>query len=142
MTVPTSIGIPPLPPLVRSDSSGEGSEPTNTLALLLPHLALFTPPVLALLRSYYEQYGLIKVWAPVKGFGRVIIVYSTEAEASTARREGDRLELDLDAGKPEQDAPKETSKSEANGTYFNSRKRKLQQNRSVLDLTPGADPAV
>lgn len=129
MTVPNSIGIPPPPPLDRSDSSGEASEPTNTLALLLPHLALFSPPVLALLKSYYEQYGTIKVWAPVKGFGRVIIVFSSEEEASTARREGDRLELDLDAGKPEQDTAEDAAKSEPEGAYFNSRKRKLQRNR-------------
>jgi len=34
----------------------------------------------------------------VKGFGRVIIVYATDAEAALAKKEGDRLFLDVDLG--------------------------------------------
>ena len=34
----------------------------------------------------------------MKGFGRVIIVYATDAEAALAKKEGDRLFLDVDLG--------------------------------------------
>jgi len=73
-------------------------EQTNTLALLLPHLALFEGPQLRLLKEHYSQFGNIVHWAPVKGFGRVIIVYATDEEAAVAKKEGDRLFLDVDLG--------------------------------------------
>jgi hypothetical protein len=76
----------------------EDIEQTNTLALLLPHLALFESPQLRLLKEHYSQFGNIVHWAPVKGFGRVIIVYATDEEAALAKKEGDRLFLDVDLG--------------------------------------------
>jgi hypothetical protein len=76
----------------------EDIEQTNTLALLLPHLALFEGPQLRLLKEHYSQFGNIVHWAPVKGFGRVIIVYATDEEAALAKKEGDRLFLDVDLG--------------------------------------------
>jgi len=76
----------------------EDQEPTNTLALLLPHLALFEGPQLRLLKEHYSQFGNIVHWAPVKGFGRVIIVYATDDEAALAKKKGDRLFLDVDLG--------------------------------------------
>jgi hypothetical protein len=130
MTVPGSIGIPPPPPLDSSRSSDRPATSTNTLALLLPHLALFSPPVLALLKGYYEQYGQIRVWAPVKGFGRVIVVYATEGEAAKAKQEGDWLELDLDAGKEEtSDDATPQEQNEGDVPYFNAKKRKYKPNR-------------
>ncbi|WWD20575.1 hypothetical protein CI109_105051 [Kwoniella shandongensis] len=93
---PSSIPIPPPPPLDPSTSTTPPQhEPTNTLALLLPHQSLFAPPVLALLQDYYSQYGEIVHWAPVRGFGRVIIVWREEGEAERAKTEGDWLRLDL-----------------------------------------------
>lgn len=73
-------------------------EPTNTLALLLPHPTLFAPPVLDLLRAHYAYFGRIAHWAPVKGFGRVIVVFETEEEAENAKRQGDWLKLDVPVG--------------------------------------------
>lgn len=92
----------PPPPLIPDEpSSGIGGAeadegPTNTLALLLPHLSLFSPPILDLLRAHYESYGVIAHWAPVKGFGRVIVVYETVEAADEAKEKGDRLFLDVD----------------------------------------------
>lgn len=83
------------PSLIAEDQE---EEKTNTLALLLPHLALFEGPQLRLLKEHYSQFGNIVHWAPVKGFGRVIIVYATDDEAGIAKREGDRLFLDVDLG--------------------------------------------
>lgn len=85
------------PPSLISDTATE-TERTNTLALLLPHLALFEGPSLRLLKEHYSSFGNIAHWAPVKGFGRVIIVYETEDEAAYAKEEGDRLFLDVDLG--------------------------------------------
>lgn len=104
-----STSIPPVPPLSPSPGPDGGTkspererERTNTLALLLPHLSLFQPPSLRLLKEHYSSFGQIVHWAPVKGFGRVIIVYSTDEEAAYAKKEGDRLFLDVDLGEEEE----------------------------------------
>ena len=89
------------PSLVSDREDPTSAERTNTLALVLPHLALFEPPSLRLLREHYGSFGEIAHWAPVKGFGRVIIVYQREVDAATAKREGDRLFLDVDLGEEE-----------------------------------------
>ncbi|KAK6906777.1 calcineurin-binding protein [Kwoniella mangroviensis CBS 10435] len=86
---PGSISIPPPPPLDPPE------EPTNTLALLLPNQALFSPPILALLKDHYGLFGDIVHWAPVKGFGRAIVVFATNEDAERAKKEGDWLKLDL-----------------------------------------------
>ncbi|TYJ55624.1 hypothetical protein B9479_003656 [Cryptococcus floricola] len=82
---------PPAPSTIPHD-------PTNTLALLLPHPNLFSPPVLSLLRAHYEQFGRIAHWAPVRGFGRVIVVFESEEEAEAAKAEGDWLKLEVPVG--------------------------------------------
>lgn len=97
MTLPDPTSSTSTPPLVSDSGSGG----TNTLALLLPHLSLFQPPSLRLLKEHYSSFGEIVHWAPVRGFGRVIIVYRTEEEAGYAKREGDRLYLDVDLGEDE-----------------------------------------
>lgn len=66
---------------------------TNTLALLLPHPFLFSPPLQSLLRDHYETYGPIRAWAPIRAFGRVMVVYQTYEAAGRAKKEGDRLVL-------------------------------------------------
>jgi hypothetical protein len=71
-------------------------EITNTLALLLPSQQLFEPAILSVLRNHYEGYGRLAHWAPVRGFGRVILVYDEEEDAARAKREGDRLKLDAE----------------------------------------------
>ena len=71
-------------------------EQTNTQALLLPHQALFASPILQILREHYESYGKIAHWAPVRAFGRVIIVWEEVDGADRAKRDGDFLKLDVD----------------------------------------------
>ncbi|WVN89650.1 uncharacterized protein L203_104880 [Cryptococcus depauperatus CBS 7841] len=68
-------------------------EPTNTLALILPHHTLFTASAQQLLRTHYEHFGRIAHWGPIKSFGRVIVVFETEEEAEVAKRDGDWLRL-------------------------------------------------
>ncbi|KAL7422949.1 hypothetical protein Q5752_002247 [Cryptotrichosporon argae] len=84
---------PPVPPLDPPSPTL-----TNTLALLLPSLALFDAAVLTLLREHYEAFGPLAHWAPVRAFGRVILVYAREGDAERARHEGDRLRIDLGEG--------------------------------------------
>jgi len=94
---PTSIDIPSPPALLADHPSPDPeSERTNTYALLLPHISLFSPAVLSLLRDYYEQYGTIAHWAPVRGFGRAIVVWEEVEDAERAKKEGDWLRLDVD----------------------------------------------
>jgi hypothetical protein len=107
---PLSLAIPPPPPLdpdvADSDPVSSSTYPdpdvdrTNTLALLLPHPSLFHPPVLALLRQHYEGYASIAHWAPIRGFGRVIVVFDSVEGAASAKKEGDRLWLDVDVTSP------------------------------------------
>ncbi|WVQ86024.1 hypothetical protein IAT38_008192 [Cryptococcus sp. DSM 104549] len=87
----------PPTPLSGPQAAGAADPPpqTNTLALLLPHPTLFAPPILTLLRQHYEHYGPIAHWAPVRGFGRAIVVYEREEDAEMAKREGDWLRLDV-----------------------------------------------
>ncbi|KAL7410168.1 Calcipressin-domain-containing protein [Mrakia frigida] len=101
---PISLPTPPLLP---------APERTNTLALLLPHPFLFHPPILALLRSHYETFGTIHTWAPIRAFGRVIVVFDDEEGAMRAKREGDRLEI----GGEEEEEGKEGHRL-PEGTYF------------------------
>jgi len=122
--------IPP-PPSLLPDAPAD--EPTNTAALLLPHQALFAPPILQILRDHYETYGRIAHWAPVKGFGRVIIVWDEVEGFERAKREGDYLKLDVDlppqdgaaqAGKADKAVKSESSQSDRE--YFSSRRSSLQ----------------
>lgn len=108
------IPIPPPPPLIPDDPHHLEEEETNTLALLLPHTSLFAAPILELLRSYYEtNFGRIAHWAPVKGFGRVIVVFESTDSGERAKRHGDRLWLDVAI--TEQEGP-DTGTNEANGS--------------------------
>ena len=96
---PATSDLPPLlpaPPATRSPAGGPPPLETNTLALVLPHPFLFSPPLQSLLRDHYETYGEIRAWAPIRAFGRVMVVYTTFAAAERAKREGDRLVLGED----------------------------------------------
>jgi hypothetical protein len=88
--------LPPIspPPSLLPDLPPE--ERTNTAALLLPHQALFAPPILDILRAHYESFGTIAHWAPIRAFGRVIIVWHEVEGCEWAKREGDFLKLDVD----------------------------------------------
>ena len=94
-TIPPDLIQIPSPPPLLPDHHLHDLEPTNTHALLLPHLSLFSPTILGLLRQHYEQYGIIAHWAPVKAFGRVIVVWTEIDDASRAKKFGDYLKLDI-----------------------------------------------
>ena len=104
------------PPSLVSDTA-EPSQ-TNTHALILPHQSLFLPPILDRLKVHYEQYGNIAHWAPIRGFGRVIIVYEDIEGADRAKRQGDWLKLDVDLPAEENHDPTADTRggSAANGT--------------------------
>lgn len=50
------------------------------------------------MRAHYEHFGRIVHWAPVRGFGRAIVVFESEEEAENAKRQGDWLKLDVPVG--------------------------------------------
>lgn len=58
---------------------------TNTLAVTRLPPSFFDPLILDILRSHFAQYGPINQWAPLSGFGRVLIVYERDAAAEAAR---------------------------------------------------------
>jgi hypothetical protein len=66
----------------------ETHEPTNTYALLVPHSSLFSVDILELLYAFYGRFGTILHWAPVKGLGRVIIVWDRVDAGRSAREIG------------------------------------------------------
>ena len=82
----------PIPSLVHDTTP----ELTNTAALLLPHQSLFAPSILQILREHYASFGLIAHWAPVRAFGRVIIVWTETEGCEVALRRGDFLKLNVD----------------------------------------------
>ena len=73
-----------MPELDKQDSH----EPTNTYALLVPHPALFSTEILELLHGFYGKFGTILHWAPVKGLGRIIIVWDRVEAGRLARQVG------------------------------------------------------
>jgi hypothetical protein len=118
------LSIPTPPPLIPCTQP-----PTNTYALLLPIPALFHPPTLALLRSYYASFGRLSTWAPVRAMGRVIVVWTRDEDAAMAKREGDRVEVEVHT-------------EQANGEYFDKARkwvvfffRAVRSGRAVRWLT-------
>lgn len=77
--------------------------PTNSAALLLPHQELFQAPILSILRDHYATFGELAHWAPVKGFGRIIIVWKDERDCGRALEGGDYLKLDYELDKARDD---------------------------------------
>jgi len=125
----------PPPPSLLPDLTAE--EPTNTAALLLPHQALFAPPILQILRDHYETYGRIAHWAPVKGFGRVIIVWDEVDAFERAKRQGDYLRLDVDLPPPvaANQAEHGTKKTKNGVEYFAPRRSSLQPNKGCVPVS-------
>ncbi|ORY35844.1 Calcipressin-domain-containing protein [Naematelia encephala] len=131
-TPPRSISIPSPPSLIDTKPESE-PEPTNSYALLLPHPALFSPPILTLLRDYYEQYGKIAHWAPVRGFGRAIIVWEQVEGARRAKQGGDWLKLDVDVSVPVSKNQESIQREDRN--YFSPvRKRRKSDHSNGITL--------
>lgn len=92
---PLSFAVPPPPSVPELEPSARSPEPTNTLALLLPTQALFAPEPIGVLKAAFEAYGRLVHWAPVRGMGRVILVYDDNDAAARAKRHGDLLRIEL-----------------------------------------------
>lgn len=115
-TRPGTISLPSPPPL---DAAVQAPFDTNTLALLLPHAALFAPEALRLLREAFEGYGTLAHWAPVRALGRVIIVYRDDEAAELAKKEGDGLSLHVDLEEQAVPVPQEGERR----SYFSQPRR-------------------
>jgi hypothetical protein len=111
MSGPTSINMPLSTSL---GSSGETHEPTNTYALLMPHSALFATEILDLLREFYAKFGSILHWAPVRGLGRIIIVWDNDVAGRSARRCGAGT---LEIGKNERIFEVQEAEASFNGVH-------------------------
>jgi len=83
-TIPT--GVPPSPP---------SSPPhrTNTLILTSLPASLFHHEVLQALKDLFSSFGVLHSWAPIKGWGRIFVVYWDEQTAEDAKRGTDGLNL-------------------------------------------------
>lgn len=82
---------PKLPTHTRSQSTE--SAPTNTLILTSLPAGFFHPSVLEPLRAHFMSYGDLHTWAPLKGFGRVIVVFWNVEDAERLRKECDGLHV-------------------------------------------------
>lgn len=82
--------MPPSPP---------SSPPPITNTLIVPSLApsFFDPLVLQALRDLFGSYGQLHSWAPLRGLGRIILVYWDERHAEDAKLGTDGLHLGSDS---------------------------------------------
>lgn len=75
------------------------SPPHTTNTLIVPGLPLsfFDPLVLQALRDLFVSYGRLFSWAPLRGLGRIIVVYKDPVHAEDAKRGIDGLNLGADS---------------------------------------------
>ncbi|KAF8602738.1 Calcipressin [Ceratobasidium sp. AG-I] len=78
------------------------SPPHTTNTLIVPGLpsSFFDPLVLQALRDLFVSYGRLFSWAPLRGLGRIIVVYWDPAAAEDAKRGIDGLNLGTDSDEP------------------------------------------
>ncbi|KAL1746508.1 Calcipressin-domain-containing protein [Schizophyllum fasciatum] len=69
----------------HSPDRAPGPSSTNTLAVTRLPASFFDPLILDILRDHFAQYGPINQWAPLSGFGRILVVYESDAAAEAAR---------------------------------------------------------
>ncbi|KAL1409741.1 hypothetical protein Q8F55_003738 [Vanrija albida] len=137
---PLSFAVPPPPEL--EPSAPRTSEPTNTLALLLPTQALFAPEPIAVLRAAFEAYGRLVHWAPVRAMGRVILVYDDDGAAARAKREGDLLRIELGdeaeaaAEAVEARSPAPAAQAPDSHGYFDRKRKAITLRVYALPPTP------
>lgn len=67
--------------------------PTNTLILTSLPAAFFHPSILEPLKVHFMGYGDLHTWAPLKGFGRIIVVFWNVEDAERLRQECDGLHV-------------------------------------------------
>jgi len=68
-------------------------EETNTLILTSLSHVFFNEEILTALREHFESYGELYAWAPLKSFGRIIMVFWDADHAGRARIECDKMLL-------------------------------------------------
>ncbi|KAJ7491084.1 Calcipressin [Mycena latifolia] len=81
-------------PAPRSPSSPNDIQRTNTLAVTSIPKDFFQPLLLGVLQNHFATYGQINRWVPLPGFGRIIIVYTREDDAETAKIHCDPIILE------------------------------------------------
>jgi hypothetical protein len=64
---------------------------------LLPR-SFFVPEILNIIRSHFNHYGEINQWVPLPGFGRILIVYTNEDDAESAKHACDPIVLQGEEG--------------------------------------------
>jgi hypothetical protein len=69
-------------------------EPTNTLILTSLPPSFFHPSILNILRGYFAEFGHLRTFAPIRAFGRAIIVYYRNDAAEQAKLSLDGMEID------------------------------------------------
>jgi len=74
---------PPAPPVA----------PTNTLVLAGIPQSFFHPAVIGALRDHFALYGELHTFAPIRAFGRAIIVYYEERAAEKGKLSLDGIEV-------------------------------------------------
>ncbi|KAJ7063653.1 Calcipressin [Mycena amicta] len=87
MTNPFFISLPSYP------SSPKGVQATNTLAITALPKDFFEPTLLAVLRAHFATYGNINRWVPLPSFSRIIVIYSNNDDAETAKTHCDPIVL-------------------------------------------------
>jgi len=85
------------PSRIRSSSIAHVQR-TNTLTMASLPRSFFIPEILNIIRSHFNYYGEINQWVPLPGFGRILIVYTNEDDAESAKRACDPIVLQGDEG--------------------------------------------
>jgi hypothetical protein len=67
---------------------------TNTLAITPMPKEFFQPLILDVLRDHFATYGELNRWVPLPGFGRILVVYTQDDDAETAKIHSDPIVLD------------------------------------------------
>ncbi|KAG5352653.1 hypothetical protein E4T56_gene9872 [Termitomyces sp. T112] len=80
-----------LPASRQSSPAAEYPQRTNTVAVTQVPKEFFHPVLLDVLRDHFGSYGEINRWAPLPGFGRIIVVYRFEDNAESAKQHCDRI---------------------------------------------------
>lgn len=82
-----------LPASRQSSLPAEYPQQTNTITVTRVPKDFFHPVLLDVLRDHFAIYGEINRWAPLPGFGRIIIVYRLEHSAESAKQHCDRIAI-------------------------------------------------
>lgn len=91
-----------MPALTKSPVSAPTSPsvvvPTNTLVLASLPVSFFHPTILSALRQHFARYGTLHTFAPIRAFGRAIIVYYENHAAEQGKKHLDGISIGDVAG--------------------------------------------